>query len=196
MFGKAEQIDEDMKPEPHDFYSLSKFLGERAVEYAQRTSKMKCCSLRIRAPYGAGYKIKAVVPIFTENALQGLDIELWGGGLHQQIFTYVRDIAHACEQVIRCGATGTYNITGPGPVTMKELAETIVCAAGADSKIIFNGRSDPNENMKIAISSEAAKKAFGYSPQYDIEAGIVEMIGLIREPPRALHSLQEVKSYG
>jgi nucleoside-diphosphate-sugar epimerase len=189
MFDKAERIEEDMKPEPHDFYSLSKFLGEQAVEYAQRTSKMKCCSLRIRAPYGAGYKIKAIVPIFIENALDGRDLKLWGSGLRQQVFTYVQDISQACEQVIQNGATGNYNITGPGPVTMRQLAEAIVSAAGTDSKIVFNGKADPNENVKIQISNESANNAFGYIPQYDIRAGITEMIGLIRKPPRAFYSL-------
>ncbi|KAF0146432.1 MAG: UDP-glucose 4-epimerase [Nitrospirae bacterium] len=189
-----EQVNHEVKetfvPKPANHYLLSKWLGEEIANYFSRQGSTKFCNLRISAPYGPGYKIKAVIPILVERALKGEDLELWGSGLREQVFTYVRDISRACEMVIEKEINGTFNITGPGPVSMIVLANNILkVIQNTGSKTVFNGKQDPNEGLRRRLSIEAAKDAFSYEPLFDISAGIEDMVKHILNKPQPLYDI-------
>lgn len=148
---------------PENYYKLSKWLTEQVAQ----------CTLRICAPYGPGYRSRAVIPTMIERALAGQDIELWGDGSREQTFTYVDDIARACELALAAGAAGVFTIAGPRAVTMRVLAETVLGAIpGTGSRIVFTGRTDPNQGVRRRISFAEAQRAFGYRPDVDLPAGI------------------------
>jgi UDP-glucose 4-epimerase len=178
MFDNSQEvIDENTLPVPDSYYAFSKLFCEQMLKGVYGKRGLKYSILRISAPYGPGYKIKAVIPTFIERALKNEDLQLMGTGLREQTFTYVTDIARACEMVIQKNVEGCFNITGPRVVTMKTLAETVLkSVSGTKSKIVMTGKLDPLEKRKRKISIELAKKTFGYEPQFDLSAGLADMI--------------------
>jgi|GEM_PF-506480 len=192
-----EQLDQEMletsTPKPANYYLLSKWFGEEIANFFERQDSTKLCNLRISAPYGPGYRNKSVIPILVERALNGENLELWGTGSREQVFTYVRDISRACKMVIEKEISGTFNITGPGPVSMFDLATTILqVIKNTGSKIIFKEKQDPNEGMRRRISIEAAKTVFNYMPLFDVSAGIADMISIIIEKPQPLYYIDHI----
>lgn len=171
------ETDEATPPNPQSPYALSKLFGEQTADYFAKRSKTIFQSLRIRAPYGPAARVKAVIPTFLERAQRGEPLELWGKGLREQIFTYVRDISRACVLAAGHKTGGVFNITGPGPVTMKALAEAVLAALpDSRSKIVFNGKPDPSEGVRPRISIDAAQRAFGYRPAFGIAEGLKHLV--------------------
>jgi UDP-glucose 4-epimerase len=182
-----DEIREDIQPTPSDAYMLSKLAGEDAAAMFGRASHTRFYALRIAAPYGAGFTAKAVIPIFVTRALAGQPLELMGSGGREQVFTYVRDIASACEAAITADApSGPYNIAGPGPATMTELAQAVKRAVGGAVEISYSGVADPNEGAKRRISISRASEHLGWQPRYDLDRGLTDMVTDIRNPPAPL----------
>lgn len=182
-----DMISEDIVPSPSDAYMLSKAAGEGIAGMFGQTSKTRFYTLRIAAPYGARFTAKAVIPTFVTRALAGQTLQLMGSGSREQVFTYVGDIARACMAAVDGEAPpGPYNIAGPGPVTMTELADAVARAVGGTAEITYSGEPDPNEGAKRRISIARAKQYLGWEPFYDLDRGLAEMVAEMRSPPPSL----------
>lgn len=185
-----EIVDERAQAAPIDIYRLSKWFCEEITVFFGKNNA-GFCALRVSAPYGPNYKTKAVIPTFVERALDGMELNLWGGGLREQTFTYVQDIASACERVIERDVSGVYNIAGPRSVTMKELAEIILQVVGnTGAKIAYTGKFDPSEAIRRQIPIDRASLEFGYVPQYDLYKGIAEMVTQLKNPLPPLYIIE------
>ncbi|RDV03169.1 NAD-dependent epimerase/dehydratase family protein [Undibacter mobilis] len=188
LYGSATiQIEESMIATPTDSYMLSKLACEEAAKMFGRSSKTRFIGLRISAPYGAAFNIKAVIPTFVQRAFAGEALELQGSGKREQVFTYVGDIARACFSAVTFEASGICNIAGPGPVTMAQLAQSVIKAVGnADASIKFSGDPDPNEGARRQISIAHAKQLLNWEPTYDLDRGLEAMVAHLCNPPPAI----------
>lgn len=175
------EILEGAPPSARDPYGLSKEMCEQVVDYFDRRGVLRAATLRISAPYGPGSRARSVIPLYVEWALAGKDLEIWGSGARAQTFTHVRDIARACLLGIQRNASGQFNIAGSRAVSMKELAETVVRAAGAkEARVVLGTRADPDETVRIRVSIDKARAELGYAPVVELEQGIGELIAYAR----------------
>jgi dTDP-glucose 4,6-dehydratase len=193
MFGPDESVyDEELTPRSVNPYGLSKQISEIHAEYFNRNFDSNFFSFRVVAPYGYGYQIKAVLALFVERAMSDKDLELMGTGAREQVFTYIDDVAYACQLAIERGKPGTYNITGPGAITMKELADTIVkLLPNTKAKVVYRNQPDPNEGQTRIVPLTKATEGLGYSPKFDIAAGLQSMIRDIQNPPAVLYQSKD-----
>jgi UDP-glucose 4-epimerase len=80
-----------------------------------------------------------VVPRFVEAALSGVPLEVYDDGSQVRCFAHVREIVDAVvglmETPAACGRV--FNIGSDVPVTIRELAETVVARTGSQSAIRF-----------------------------------------------------------
>lgn len=179
---RSDRVDESSPVQPRDAYGLSKWMGEVFAMQFQKSASTHFCCLRIRAPYGPGYRRRAVIPLFLEQALQGRPIEVSGIGARRQVFTFVADIARACDLAASAHAAGVYHIAGPSPVSMLTLAETIRQVAGpTGSEVLLLTDREEGPGCPGLISTERARDVFGYTPGYDLERGLGEMARIMRE---------------
>ena len=185
LFGlSASTIDETTAPSPPDVYALSKLAGEEAAALFDRRGGTAFASLRISAPYGPRYRIRSVLPLFVENALAGRPLRLLGTGNRSQVFTHVDDIAAACAACIERRARGVFNVAGPGPVTMRALAETVIAALpDRGSRIEWSGDPDPDEGRIRSIDLSRARAELGFVPAFDVAAGVRALADAIAAPP-------------
>ncbi len=163
---------------PDSFYGLSKLLGEQVFTLAAREHGLPLTALRIKAPYGFKLQNKTVVNIFIERALANTDLELLGRGQRKQDFIYTKDVALAFWQAFSKKKAGIYNISSGTVTTMKQLAQAAVRVTGSRSKIIFNGKTDPQEKLKVKMDIAKAKRELGFRPRYTLERGLREMAAL------------------
>ena len=80
-----------------------------------------------------------VVPRFVEQALAGDTITIYGDGRQRRCFTYVDDAVRAILLLMRRDDTAgeAFNVGGSAPVTVRELAETILRLSGSTSELAF-----------------------------------------------------------
>ena len=82
--------------------------------------------LRYGIPYGPRMREELLIPIFLKKALAGEALTIAGRGEQYRKFLYVRDLADAHVLAMAESAAGeTYNLEGPRPVTVLEVAERI-----------------------------------------------------------------------
>ncbi len=139
--------------------------------------------VRIFNTYGPRIAIKdgRVVSNFIIQALQGIDITVYGDGSHTRSFCCVDDMV---EELIRMmnGADDFYgpvNLGNPEEFTILELARLIIKLTKSSSKIIFQPlpMDDPTQRKPdIAL----AKDKLGWSPKKDLEKGLIKTIEYFR----------------
>jgi dihydroflavonol-4-reductase len=122
--------------------------------------------------------------------------------------TFIDDAVQGMLACMNQGRSGeAYHITGPRPVTFREFAETIagalsvraprlslpkwlamVGAAGLETLWMLTGRKAPLSRTGVAFFSEdrrfswqKAQNDLGYSPRYDLTAGVSQTVQWYRQ---------------
>lgn len=160
---------------PHDYYPTSKLLGE-ILFFPEYERGLPLTILRINAPFGAITGRKTVVNIFLERALKGEDLALYGSGNRQQDFIHVSDVARAFRTSYINKKYGIFNVASGRTVTMRELAETIIDLTGSSSKIIYPGKPDPQEGLRVEVDISKARDELGFTPELSLEDGLKECV--------------------
>jgi nucleoside-diphosphate-sugar epimerase len=195
-------VDEAAPLAPSNAYERSKALGEHyAREFA--LSGLPLVVARPEFVYGPGDT--HVLGLFR-TVQRGLFFYV-GNGRNTCHPTYIDDLVEGLLLCLRAGAPGeTYQITGPRPVTFRELAETIAAAVGARRPWLrvprplawagaagleaagrLTGRAVPLSRTGVAFFSENRRSTFakarrdlGYEPQVDLAEGVARSVAWYR----------------
>ena len=112
-----------------------------------------------------------VVPRFTEKALRGEDICIYGTGGQTRCFCYVGDVVDALIRLVDAeGVAGkVYNVGSNEEKTIEELADLIIRKTGSDSEKKFVSYEEaygrPFDDMLRRVPSlERIESTIGYGP--------------------------------
>ena len=173
-------VDETHIIHPTDVNGIHKAAGEMYFMVYHAVYGLKATSLRLTNTYGPRQLIKhnrhGFMGWFIRKALLGEEILLYGDGSQLRDLCYVDDAVDALLlAATHDEAIGQiYNVGGLRPVSLKEIAETIILAAG---KGTFRTEPFPAELKPIDIGDFYAdwtkiKNALGWEPKIDVEEGI------------------------
>jgi len=103
VYGNVEEKDlptsEDSKLNPMSPYALHKLVGEQYCKLFSELYGLETACLRYFNVYGDGMSLegayKLVIPIFTEQRLNGKPMTIRGDGENRRDFTYVDDVVDA-----------------------------------------------------------------------------------------------------
>ena len=164
VYGKPKSIPikETQKPQPIDYYGLTKLKAEKLCE--RFSKKFNIIILRYAGVYGYG-KNKGAVYNFVLNALlnKPLVIKAVGGKTHD--FVYVKDVVNATVLAlknIKKIKFGIFNIGSGKDVAVEELAKIIIKLCDSKSKLIVTQKT-VSERFLLDISK--AKDLLNYEPQ-------------------------------
>lgn len=167
-------------------YAAGKLAGELYCEQVRRTSALRTVSLRIASPYGPGMPQTTVLPKFVGQALRGETLVYHGTGAREQVFVHVQDVVAAIVAALSGRAAGVFNVTGAAPVSMKQLAETIVTLCGnASAKVTAANVPDAQEQMRWPVSLDRSIRELGYRPRTSLQDGLTRYIAECRKDARA-----------
>lgn len=173
-------VDEKHPVAPPDANGVSKFAGEQYWMIEHRTAGRPVVSLRLTNCYGPRLRIRdarqTFLGIWIRCVLEGKPFEVWGGEQLRDM-TYVDDVTDA---FLRAAATrachgNVYNIGGPPPASLLEIAELMRKVGGPD--VQFTTREFPADRKTIDIGSYHAddgafRAATGWAPDVSLEEGI------------------------
>jgi UDP-glucose 4-epimerase len=119
------------------------------------------------------------VGLWIRRLVEGLPFEVWGGDQRRD-FTYVDDAVEAfLLAATRREAKGAvYNLGGPPPVTLRQLAELLVEINGRGS---FHVRPFPPDRRKIDIGDYYAddrlvRRELGWRPRTDLRTALSDTL--------------------
>ncbi|MEI6604608.1 MAG: NAD-dependent epimerase/dehydratase family protein [Verrucomicrobiota bacterium] len=171
---------ETMLPEPRSPYAITKLDGEYYLDLYQREGRLETAALRFFNVFGPRQDPKgayaAAVPIFIEHALRNEDITIFGDGEQTRDFIYVKDIVGALTFAASTAElSGVFNAGYGGQLTINQLAQQLIDAAGSTSQII-HGPTRPGD-VKHSRASAAKLCAAGWAPQYSLEDALAATLG-------------------
>ena len=182
IYGYAESlpVNESAQPRPidfyPDFYPFSKYLGEIFCDQFRLKYRRKITVLRISAPYGLGYSIKTVIPIFMEKAAKSEDIIVFGSGKRSQDYIYIDDVVEGIFRVfISKDCNGVYNLATGKSTSTLELAKAILAIyPESKSHIITNTQPDLQEGYSLCLEISKLHEATGFLPKFSLKQGLLD----------------------
>lgn len=178
---------EDHNPEPRDPYGIGKLAGEHILRNLCETHGVEHVIAVPHNIIGPRQKyddpFRNVVSIWINLMLQNRQPIIYGNGMQKRCFSFIDDCLYCLrEMAFRDDVVGhTINI-GPDEevVTVIDLAERIANQLRFNLDPIFVP-GPPNEVELAICSSEKARKMLGYKTSVDLDTGISQMIGFIKQ---------------
>jgi UDP-glucose 4-epimerase len=149
---------------------------------------IRASSLRLTNTYGPRQLIRhsrqGFIGWFIRQAVMGETIQLFGDGTQKRDFDYVDDVVDA---FLRAGAMDAadgqvFNLGGDEPVSLLELAKTMIEIAGAGAYVFT---PFPPERKRIDIGDFYAdttkiRNALGWAPRVKLREGLQRTIEYYR----------------
>ncbi len=177
-------------------YGITKWVGERYLEFYAREHGMPCIALRYANVYGPRqnpHGEAGVVAVFSTRMLSGQPYRINGDGKYIRDYVYVQDVSRA--NLLSMTQTldelfAAFNIgTGCG-TDVNELAASIRTAATAALEHFGSSRSidDPEYGPARAgdlrsslLDAQRAGQALGWKPQVDLTTGLSRTVDWFAE---------------
>ena len=181
FYGKPDRlpVDEAHPLRPVDVNGINKMAGEAYHTLYHQVYGQPIVSLRLTNTYGPRMRIKdarqTFVGIWLRRALEGEAFEVWGGEQRRDL-TYVDDVVDAFLAAAATPAAigQVFNIGGPPSVSLAELADLVIEAAGGGR---FEQKQFPPERKRIDIGDYWAddsrfRSVTGWAPRVDLREGL------------------------
>jgi len=126
---------------PLSFYGVSKLAGDRYAYMFAKQAGLDVTILRYFHVYGPRQDngpFGGVVSIFAHNILDIKPVTIYGDGLQERSFTYVKDVVRINRMVAELPGHGeVYNCASGISVTIEELARELMALADIEVPIIY-----------------------------------------------------------
>lgn len=182
VYGEAQYIPQDENHPlcPNSYYGVSKLAGEKYVKLFNSLHGMDTTVLRYFHVYGPRQdsgEFGGVVAIFIQNALEGKDLTIFGDGLQERSFTYVKDVvsANICSAVNPDSKGKVFNCASGITVTVRELADKVIEKINNSTSIKYNDWV-PGDIKKFYVSNKIIKSVLGIDFETNFDRGLGETI--------------------
>ncbi|WP_424357751.1 NAD-dependent epimerase/dehydratase family protein [Methanocella sp. MCL-LM] len=165
---------EDLPTRPISPYGVSKLCFEDYCEVYRSIYDLDTVSLRYFTVFGPRMRPDLAISIFTSNAIAGKEIKIFGDGNKTRDFTYIENIVDANLRAMERGH-GVYNIGGGDEITIRMLAESIICLTGSKSSIVFD-ESRPGDMEHTLADISKAKQELEYIPGTSVREGLKKYV--------------------
>ncbi len=153
-------------------YTASKIAAELTVTSFGELYGLPYTILRYGIPFGPRMREQLVIPRFLRSALDGNPITIHGDGLQYRNYVYVEDLARA--HLLALGedaADQVFNLEGPAPVSIREVAETVQSLVNPLMQIEFVA-ARPGDYGGREVSAGKARRLLGWEPTTNFEEGM------------------------
>lgn len=127
--------------------------------------------------YGPYQFPEKLIPLMIHNALNDIDLPIYGDGMQIRDWLHVADHCSAIDTVLHEGADGeVYNIGGNNEKANIEIVKLILDKLDKSEDLITYVKDRPGHDRRYAIDNTKITSELGWEPAYTFEKGIVETI--------------------
>jgi nucleoside-diphosphate-sugar epimerase len=150
-------------------YTAAKIYGEELVKGYGQSYGMEYVIIRPSTVYGPfNDKTKRLMDVFILNALQGKELEIFGGKEKTLDFTYVEDFVDGLTLAMG-EKNKEFDLSYGRGIHVDYVADMIISLAGGGAKKFSKPEIAQPQKVNLDISKI---KNIGYSPKINIEEGI------------------------
>jgi dTDP-glucose 4,6-dehydratase len=166
---------------PSSPYSAAKAAGDLLIPAYARTFGVNASITRGSNTYGPNQYPEKFVPLFVTNALDGLELPLYGDGKQVRDWLFVEDHCAGIELVLHEGAPGeVYNVGGGDEVENITVAHRIIELTGADRALLRRVDDRPGHDRRYSLDTTKLE-GLGWAPQTPFEDGLRETVSWYRD---------------
>jgi dTDP-glucose 4,6-dehydratase len=162
---------------PRTPYNASKAGADHAVRAYSETYGLPITITNCANNYGPYQFPEKVVPLFTTNALDGLELPLYASTKNQREWIHVLDHCLAIEAVLDRGRVGaTYHVGTGLERTVEEIADSVLAALGAPESLKKIVPDRPGHDRRYVLDSRLIAKELGWKPTIGFEQGLADTV--------------------
>jgi UDP-glucose 4-epimerase len=166
-------ISEILPTRPLTPYGATKAAGEALLSSHASSYGFSGVALRFTNIYGTGMGEKdSVIPRLMRAALDGGSISVYGDGQQVRDYVYVTDVAEAINLALGLENSDVFTIGSGSSVSVLDLHAAVVAASGID--IPLEHVAAQAGEMPAVIVNIAKAQGIGFTPQFDLLAGLSE----------------------
>jgi UDP-glucose 4-epimerase len=170
---------EDSKVEPLSPYGLAKFTIENYLRIVKENKGLNFVALRFANVYGPRQNAKGeagVISIFSDQALNGKSMVIFGDGEQTRDFVFVDDVVRASLKAM--DLSGVFNVSTGIEVSINNIALKVKEVMGANVEI---KRTDAisGELLRSCLSFDKLS-CEGWSPKVDLSEGLKKTVDWFR----------------
>ncbi len=190
LYGRPDvlPVSESHPLRPVDVNGINKLAGEHYHLLYHRNYGIRSTILRLTNTIGPRMRIKdarqTFVGVWIRAVLEGKPFDVWGGEQRRD-FTFVDDCVDALLVAAASEAAegGVFNLGGPPPVTLKELAELLIACNGGGEYCV---KAFPTERRKIDIGDFYAdwnliRSTLGWRPRTSLKSALSRTLDFYRK---------------
>jgi dTDP-glucose 4,6-dehydratase len=167
---------------PRGVYDEAKRFAEAMVMAYHRFHHLDTRIVRIFNTYGTRMRPSdgRVISNFVVQALRGEPLTIYGDGSQTRSFCFVTDEVDGIFRLFMSDHQGPVNIGNPNELTVREVADQIVRAAGSTSSI--ESRPLPADDPKVRRPDiTLARSILGWEPAVPLDEGLRRTIPYFRK---------------
>ncbi len=167
-------MDEAHPLHPQSPYAGSKLAAEYLLDAHARCYGFDHRRARLFSTFGPRQRKYVMFDLLEKLRRDARRLEVLGTGLQMRTYSYVEDTVQALLHIgAHPDARGeVYNVGGEEPITIRDLAELVVAAAGIPRpEMTFTGQSWPGDVQRL-VGDWGKLRALGYRPVTGLHEGL------------------------
>jgi dTDP-glucose 4,6-dehydratase len=176
--GSSRETDE---LKPRNPYSASKAGADRLAYSYWATYDVPVVISRASNNYGPNQFPEKVIPLFITNAMENLQVPLYGDGMNVRDWLHVSDNCRALDLIIDVGTPGeVYNIGGGNHVRNRDLTQRILELLGKPESLIRHVADRPGHDRRYSLDTSKLQ-SLGWQPRVAFEQGLAQTVAWYQE---------------
>jgi nucleoside-diphosphate-sugar epimerase len=193
VYGAAERFPTDETHHQYGdrtFYGAAKSYGEGLLRAFREVNGLDYVALRPFNVYGPRMdtlgKYTEVLVRWMDRIEQGMSPIVFGDGAQSMDFVYVEDVARAFLLAATHGRAGeVYNIASGVETSLRELAEALIRAMGAEVEIEFAPPRAGSPVPRRLAATEKVRRDLGFRAETTLDEGLRRLVTWWRTAGRA-----------
>lgn len=164
---------EEDKFKPNSPYSASKAGADLFIQAYIKTYNFPAVIVRPSNNYGPFQYPEKMIPLFITNAMEDIQLPMYGDGLYVRDWLYVLDNCEAIDTVLHKGKSGqAYNIGGGNEITNIELTKRILQLLGKPETLIKYVKDRPGHDRRYSLDCTKISTELGWKPKFSFSEAL------------------------
>jgi dTDP-glucose 4,6-dehydratase len=175
--GKEGKFREDTPLAPNSPYSASKTSADMLATAYFKTFGTPILITRCSNNYGSYQFPEKLIPLIITNALENIELPVYGDGMNIRDWIHVLDHCAAIDTVLHKGIIGNvYNVGGESEKANIDIVKLILDILGKPHSLIKYVKDRPGHDRRYAIDQTKIKNELGFQIKNTFEKGMEDTV--------------------
>jgi len=170
---------------PKSPYAASKAGADRLAFSYYCTYGLPVTITRCTNNYGPYQYPEKLVPLFVTNAIDGLQLPIYGAGKNTRDWIYVEDHCSAIDAILQTGGGegDVFNVGSGEEKSVLDIASMILSILGKPDELLEHVKDRPGHVLRHAVDPSKLRSALGWTPKHTFASAMRETVEWYRDNP-------------